>query len=298
MPAENFTDAYLINAAHKGDRLAADQLLRRYLPFVYALVRRAVGDSPDVDDVVQETMVRALADLGTLRAPDRFRAWLATIAVHQVSTYLRRRRRMSDRRAGLAEADDLQPGASVEDTAVLQQALSHERRQVADSARWLDPADRLLLSLWWLEVAGYLSRSEVAAATGVGLAHAAVRVQRMRAQLDTARSVVAALQAHPRCPVLATVAEGWNGQPNPLWRKRFARHLRDCRACSRFSQALIPPEQLLAGFALLPVPAALSADLFGKAAGGAAVAGAAKGGLLAHLAHLVAAHPVAAIVAG
>ncbi|WP_027344010.1 sigma-70 family RNA polymerase sigma factor [Hamadaea tsunoensis] len=297
MPAANLNDLDLIDAAQSGDRQAADALLRKYLPFVYTLVRRAIGDTPDADDVVQETMLRALADLDDLRSPERFRAWLAAIGVHQVGTYLRRHRRAAYRRAGLEEVDESATGSSFEDTAVLRLDLSRERHQVVESTQWLDPDDRLVLSLWWLEVAGQLSRGELATAIGVSLAHAGVRVQRTRAQLDVARSVVAALHARPGCPRLAALAGGWNGEPNPLWRKRFARHVRDCDACRPAGRLAIAPEHLLAGYGLLPVPVALAGGLLGPATGAGALAGAAKGGLLGHLAHLVAAHPVAAALA-
>jgi len=40
---------------------------------VYSIVGRALNGDADVDDVVQETMLRAL---GSLRAPERFRSWL------------------------------------------------------------------------------------------------------------------------------------------------------------------------------------------------------------------------------
>ncbi|MFF4966194.1 hypothetical protein [Streptomyces sp. NPDC001037] len=47
--------------------------------------------------------------------------------------------------------------------------------------RWLEPGDRSLLSLWWLERAGELSRAEVAQALVLPPQHTAVRVQRMKA---------------------------------------------------------------------------------------------------------------------
>ena len=75
----------------------------------------------------------------------------------------------------------------------------------------LDDGDRHLPALWWHEAAGDLTRTELATALGIGQPHAAVRLQRMRAQLETARAIVRALAESPRCDGLATVVEGWNG---------------------------------------------------------------------------------------
>lgn len=58
-----------------------------------------MGELADVDDVVQETMLRALPELRTLRALECFRPWLATIATRQISTHLHRRQADAERTA-------------------------------------------------------------------------------------------------------------------------------------------------------------------------------------------------------
>jgi RNA polymerase sigma factor (sigma-70 family) len=318
MRSTRTNDANLVAAAQAGDRQALDQLVTAHLPLVYTIVRRALSDHADVDDVVQDTMVRALRQLRNLHSPESFRPWLAAIAVRRVSTHLHRRGMAVQRLRPLDEilgTPDLE--AAFENLTVLQVELSDQRRQVVEAGRWLDPDDRSLLSLWWLEVAGELTRAQLAEALGVSVAHAGVRVQRMRDQLEVSRGVVAALRAQPRCGDLELVTSHWDGQPSPLWRKRIARHVRSCARCSRAGEGRIPAERLLGGFALLVVPVALAAGVLGKislaaaagAASTAALAGAAgsagaaggaasaKVGLVQQLVHAAAAHPAAAFVA-
>lgn len=298
----------LVVAAQAGDRRARDDLVAAHLPFVYTIVRRALGGHPDTDDVVQDVMMRALRELRELRAPDNFRAWLATIAVRQVSTHLRQQHRTIRLTAPLdtvVGAPDA--AAEVEDLAVLQLELSGQRAEVVRASRWLDADDWALLSLWWLEVAGRLTRSELAEASGVSVAHAGVRVQRMRAQLEVSRSVVAALEARPPCPDLDAVTAGWDGLPGPMWRKRIGRHIRSCAQCTRAAAGRVPAERLLVGFALIPVPVALAGLVIGKipfgaaaattttVAAGAAAASGTKAGVLSQFAQAVVAHPVAAV---
>ena len=100
---------------------------------------------------------------------------------------------------------------------------------------------------------GAADRAELAEAFRVNMAHAGVRVQRMRAQLDLSRTVVAALEARPRCPELDAVTAQWDGLPSPKWRKRIARHVRLCPQCAGASGEVIAPERLLAGAMLIPV---------------------------------------------
>jgi len=306
-------DTDLVIAARAGDRAALDELVRRYLPLVYNLAWRAMGSGPDVDDVVQEVMLRVLRQLPGLREPHSFRPWLAAIAVRQVSTHLAQQEAAARRATGLDEVTGRpDPAAEVEDATVLRAELAGQRRQVRQATRWLGADDRALLGLWWLEAIGQLSRADLAAALGVSVGHAGVRVQRMREQLEASRSVVAALDAMPGCDRLETVIADWDGAPSPFWRKRIARHVRSCTVCGRAAEAIVPIERLLAGLALLPVPVVLAAAviakgaLVGKATGVALAAGtsaaggsAAKGGLLAGFVQAAMAHPVvAAVTAG
>ncbi len=244
-------DSRLVAAARAGDQNALDELVAAYLPLVYNIVGRALDGHADVDDVVQETMLRVVHGLSGLRDPAAFRSWLVAIAIRQVRDRQRGRRQVSLDEA--YEAAD--PGADFVDLTIVRLGLSGQRRQVAEATRWLDEADRELLSLWWLEAAGELTRAELAHALELTPQHAAVRIQRMKAQLETARAVVRALWSMPRCAELAAMTRGWDGHPDPLWRKRLARHSRDCTACERHWDDLVPAERLLVGLALVPLVA-------------------------------------------
>jgi RNA polymerase sigma factor (sigma-70 family) len=290
----------LVMAAQGGDRGALDELVAAHLPLVYTIVGRALSGHADVDDVVQETMLQAVRDLPTLRAPASFRAWLTSIAVRRVVEHRQRRRTRSERTAVLDEAFEVPDvEAAVEDMSILRLDVSGQRREVAEATQWLDPGDRLLLSLWWQETAGRMRRAEIATALGLSVAHTAVRVQRMREQLELARVVVAALAGRPRCAGLAETARNWDGRPGSVWRKRFVRHTRACSACSRTGQTRIPADRLLAGSALLAVPPGLVKTLAATTAGTAtsAAAPSASWGVKLILAKVLGGHPVAAVVA-
>jgi RNA polymerase sigma factor (sigma-70 family) len=250
MSSAGVDEKSLVVAAQAGDRRARDDLATACLPFVYAIVCRGLGGLPDADDVVQETMLRALCELRTLRTPECFRPWLATIATRQVSTHLHRRQVDAEWAAPLDDVAD--PSATdAESLALARMELTRHRRQAVRASRWLKPDDRELLSLWWMEAAGRLTRAELAAALGTSVAHAAVRLQRMRLQLERCQSLLAALETRPRCALLTAVLDGWDGVPSPLWRKRITRHTRSCPACARAADELSPVNRLIAGLALV-----------------------------------------------
>ncbi|MEU6304190.1 RNA polymerase sigma factor [Streptomyces chartreusis] len=297
-----------IAAAQAGDRRALDELVEGWLPLVYNVVGRALNGHADVDDVVQETMLRAVGNLGSLRDPDSFRSWLVAIAVRQIRDRARRREPARLDESAAREAGDFA------ELTVLRLQLEGQRREVAEAVRWLDGEDRQLLSLWWLEVAGELTRGELAAAAGISRQHAAVRVQRVKERLETARGIVRALDGtrphpldgtHPNspdgarpnpldgvcpdpldrarpdppdgvCPDLRELTARWNGRPDSVWRKRLARHIRGCGDCGDTPEAVVPAERLLVGIALVPVPVGFTLSLAfgGKSAAAATVASA------------------------
>ncbi|MEU6961887.1 sigma-70 family RNA polymerase sigma factor [Streptomyces chrestomyceticus] len=253
-------DPAVIAAAQAGDGQARDQLVTTSMPLVYNIVGRALHGHADVDDVAQETMLRALGSLGDLRDPGSFRSWLVAITMNQIRAHWRQDQ-AAPVAGGLDDAYDVpDPRADFVGLTIVRLGLSGQRREVAEATRWLDEGDRALLSLWWLEAAGELTRAEVAAAMELTPQHTAVRVQRMKSQLEASRVVVRALSATPRCVLLDTVTEQWDGVPSALWRKRIARHARECTVCSSFSSGLVPADRLLVGLALVPLAAALAPD--------------------------------------
>src|SRR5579875_792679 len=250
-------------AAKRGDRKALDTLVAGYLPLLYNIVGRAMNGHADVDDVVQETLVRVMRGLPNLRDPTAFRSWLVAIAVRQVrGFYAARALAVPD--SGLEQLPSAE--SDFADLTILQLGLSGQRRETAEATRWLDEDDRDLLSLWWQETSGRLDRREVAEALGLPPRHAAVRIARMKEQLATARIVVRALHEVPPCDDLAVVTANWDHHPSPLWRKRVARHARSCARCGAQHEAMVPAERLLAGLPLLPVPALLGRHLLAHGA--------------------------------
>src|ERR1700722_16407622 len=81
--SEDEPDVATVVAAQRGDRSALNELAAAYLPLVYNIVGRAMNGHPDVDDVVQETMLRAVRGVAELRDPAAFRSWLGAIAIRQ-----------------------------------------------------------------------------------------------------------------------------------------------------------------------------------------------------------------------
>ncbi len=92
MPSELDSDAPLVRRAAAGDRTAFRELFERYQRPIAALVGRMVSSPDDVDDILQETFLRAWKGLPRFRGDAQFSTWLYRIAVNTAIKYRGRRR--------------------------------------------------------------------------------------------------------------------------------------------------------------------------------------------------------------
>lgn len=84
------TDAALIAAWQRGDEQAAAELVRRHARALARFLVGAGAPEADLDDVVQETFIRAFRGVGRFRGQCQFRTWLLTIGGNVVKDLGRR----------------------------------------------------------------------------------------------------------------------------------------------------------------------------------------------------------------
>lgn len=96
MPAtgESRSDSSLIEAWRDGDERAATELVRRHAaPLARFLSAAGAGAGEDVEDLVQETFLRAFRRIETFKGVSGFRTWLMTIGSNLLKDSWRRRSR-------------------------------------------------------------------------------------------------------------------------------------------------------------------------------------------------------------
>src|ERR1700741_189566 len=79
-------------AAIHGDREAFEMIIRTHSRPLFAIAYGILQSSEEAEDVVQDSLVKAWKTRWRVRDPERFPAWLATIARHRAHDLLRRRR--------------------------------------------------------------------------------------------------------------------------------------------------------------------------------------------------------------
>ena len=82
-------------AAIHGDRDAFEMIIRTNSRALFAIAYGILQDRGEAEDVVQDSLVKAWKTRWRVRDPEKFPAWLATIARHRAHDILRKRRPFS-----------------------------------------------------------------------------------------------------------------------------------------------------------------------------------------------------------
>ena len=158
-------DETLYQRVMAGDQGSLAELVGRYHGSLRQFLYRQTGDHMRADDLVQETFARLMTHQGA--PPDRFRAWVFTIAANLArddfrSAYHRRER------ADPFDADDPETGHEALALRPLDDALDHqaERQEVLDALQQLSPTQRAVVILRFYHE---LPLDEIAAITGAPL---------------------------------------------------------------------------------------------------------------------------------
>jgi RNA polymerase sigma-70 factor (ECF subfamily) len=145
------------------------------IPFLRRTVRRWHRQKPDADDLVQETLMQALANAHLWQPGSNLRAWLFTIMHHQFLAAIAK----SKRAAALLQVCDPNGRAAAEDSRETRLVL----RDVGAVLRRLPTKQRTALQLVGVEGRSY---EEVAVAMGLSVGAVRCHLARGRGRLRAA----------------------------------------------------------------------------------------------------------------
>ena len=162
-----------------GERAAAEEVVARYGPRITRLVRRMLSWRTDVDDVVQDTFVAALAARKQFRSNSRLETWLVRIAVNRCRAFHRRRLLRDKLFAAWRERRTENVGGGAEESARTGEQVTAVRAAVVG----LSPKYREVVVLFYLEEK---TAQETADALGLKRNTVEVRLSRARKMLAEA----------------------------------------------------------------------------------------------------------------
>ena len=229
-------DAEVVASIVAGDPNGLATAYDRYADPLFKYCKSLLSDPADAADAVQDTFVIAASRLDGLREPERFRAWLYTVARNECLRILRAKKGTS----ALDEAHDV-----TDDSAdVSEHAHRAELRALfEDAAAGLNPGEREVVEL---QLRHGLEAGEVATVLGVSRNHAHTLLSRARDQLEACLGVLLVGRVGcDECDELSAMLAGWDGRLTVLLRKRVHRHIEHCATCAARRDFELRPAMLL-----------------------------------------------------
>lgn len=174
----------LIAAVQRGQNELFYELVRPYERRVYAAAMAILHNEIDAEDVAQEAMLKALANIRQFRAEAKFSTWLIQITVNEA---LMRRRRVRTSRMepiddGRGDEDEYTPRDFADWREIPSEAL--ERKEVRQKlAEALASLDRKYREVFVLRDMEQLNIQETAEALGISVASVKTRLLRARLML-------------------------------------------------------------------------------------------------------------------
>jgi RNA polymerase sigma-70 factor, ECF subfamily len=97
----------LITQAQAGDFTAFQSLVEPHEKRLFALAKRMTGNEQDAEDIVQDTLLKAIDNLQTFRAESSFGTWLYSIALNAGRHHL-----VHQKRQAMTQIEDLLDGTT------------------------------------------------------------------------------------------------------------------------------------------------------------------------------------------
>lgn len=190
------SDADLVEQSRGGDAAAFGRLVERHQSLVCSLALGACGDLHRSEDIAQEAFVVAWRQLGELKEPGKFKAWVCGITRNVVNNSLRREDRAPTVQGHEEDGDE----AQVETSTPAEHVIDNEERAILlRQLQELPPLYREPMVLFYRQNESVASVAEV-----LGISEDAVKQRLSRGRVMLAERVERSLGSVLRTTVPTT----------------------------------------------------------------------------------------------
>ena len=174
----------LVDQAKQGDPDAFPELVNRYEKKIYRLARHITQNQEDAEDVLQETFLKAFANLNQFQGHSRFYTWLVRIAVNE--SLMKLRRRKADKIVSLDEPLETDDDVVIREIATWDENPEQRYGRAEINAiltRAINSLSPGFRAVFWLRDVEELSTEETAHALNLSIPAVKSRLLRARLQL-------------------------------------------------------------------------------------------------------------------
>ncbi len=179
-------DAEAIRRIQNGDKSAYTMLQNKYKLLINSLMRKMVHDEDDIDDLTQETFIKAYNAIDTFNFNYAFSSWLYKIASNTCIDFLRKKRFYTISLSRPFDEDTSDTVFEVEDTSSLpdMKMINDEKTAIIEAA--IEALPEKYKHIIHLRHTEELDYAEIAARLGIPLGTVKVNLFRARKMLQLA----------------------------------------------------------------------------------------------------------------
>ena len=155
---ESSVDRVLVDRVKRGDKQAFDVLVLKYQHKLIKLISRYIRDHSEVQDVAQESFLKAYRALPRFRGDSAFYTWLYRIAINTAKNYLvAQKRRPPDSDLEASEAEQYEGASDLKEYGTPEHLLLRDEIEatVVDAIEQLPEDLRTAITLRELEGLSY-----------------------------------------------------------------------------------------------------------------------------------------------
>jgi len=178
------TDEQLVSRVQKGDKRAFDLLVIKYQHKILAIISRFVKDHAEVQDVAQETFIKAYRALANFRGDSAFYTWIYRIAINTAKNHLvSRGRRPPASDVDVEDAEFYAGGEQLKDLGTPEGQLLRDELEAVVNKAIKDLPEDLRTAVTLREMEG-LSYEEIAEVMSCPVGTVRSRIFRAREAID------------------------------------------------------------------------------------------------------------------
>lgn len=134
----------LIQRCKAGDRLAQNELYKRYAGAMYNICRRMMNDDDDARDLLQDAFVEAFMKIHSLKELSTFSAWIKRITVNKCINAIKKKRIFA-----ISIDENVDPAD--EDDSIDQDIIGHEAQVIMNALEKISDGCRTVFNLYLFE---------------------------------------------------------------------------------------------------------------------------------------------------
>lgn len=134
----------IILRCQAGDRVAQNELYKRYAGAMYNICRRMINDEDEAKDILQEVFVDAFMKIGTLKELTTFSAWIKRIAVNKCINAIKKKKIFA-----ISIDEDFDPADEPE--SIDMEIIGHEAKNIMSALENISDGCRTVFNLYLFE---------------------------------------------------------------------------------------------------------------------------------------------------